>query len=890
MPLEPPVVTQELLKYSKGYYINLLTNIDLFIKRAEKEDLLKFIHIIYETKNLNTIIKSKVLEVMEALTDCLFYMKENKELHITKETYSSYLILDNLIKLFKRRDIPSGAKTKLKLFLHGLPSYQENAPKQNDTVLESFSFYGRAIEQFFNEIPVAALLKNKEIIVLLNKLNYEQLDSEESLYKKEVNVVHTINKIKYLNSLTASEEKELFEKVKSLKLTTYGNKYLEVLKNLVHSVEIKDKERFLDSMEQYVNQYCHQEDKSSGNLSLHDYLIIFSTDYFETQYNYTKGSLIQYLLKKYDKELFFSFMEKYDLPFNMPLIHNSKDVENAIDNNTDTITKAFVFEGPNLHQYAAKQKISLVNDLKEAGIKVWDSFEYNAVEKNNFYNYKCIPLMQNNKIYSLTQDDMHYMIINETIDEHIQFMNKYDDKAENIFETLVINHYFYAFIELYNKCKSKNPQFNIFQSITLANNDMNIFELYYKNTNTNLRHKEIYDILTGDYLALSQEEKEKLAINPIDELYNVDSKYITDVSLAADEVINEALLLEPFLTQELIGKVVIQEDFTIEDKASENNEDNYLVQWYNKSQLGSYMTQSGGRKVDLMNKILNSCPNKKPLLRVNDESFFDQLEQNLPNFKEVINYYKGQFRQNRYGDKKRINPVLLLGPPGIGKTYFSKKLAEYLKTGYHFIDMGGLSASWVLSGMNGTWQDAKQGKILDIMMANETFNPVVLLDEVDKISSNAKYDPSVILHQLLEEVNAKEFIDEYIDFSFDVSGIIYIACANTAVTLSDPLLSRFKVFTVANPDHDQLDAIINNIYYEAAKDNKLLNKSIDSHLLNNLKGNSLREVKGLIEEAITNALLEYSLEQLDNMKANGEMFSLTEKHFKNKYERSKFGF
>jgi hypothetical protein len=160
-------------------------------------------------------------------------------------------------------------------------------------------------------------------------------------------------------------------------------------------------------------------------------------------------------------------------------------------------------------------------------------------------------------------------------------------------------------------------------------------------------------------------------------------------------------------------------------------EDFKKVTWYDEASLRRHhRSLERGPHVPFIGKILRQ-PSQKPKIIIEDEAVFDELQDNFPNFKEVIRFYKAQFRLLEETNKFRVNPILLLGSPGIGKSLFTKKLAEALQTSMTYVDISSATTGRLLSGGSSTWNDAKQGKILEAMVESSTVNPIVVLDEIE---------------------------------------------------------------------------------------------------------------------------------------------------------------
>lgn len=251
-----------------------------------------------------------------------------------------------------------------------------------------------------------------------------------------------------------------------------------------------------------------------------------------------------------------------------------------------------------------------------------------------------------------------------------------------------------------------------------------------------------------------------------------------------------------------------------------------LVKWYDKKEMLKCHSSASGAMRNLIAKILakDDC---KPKLKINDESIFDELEADFPNFYQVIRFYKAQFRLLEETGKYRVSPILLLGSPGIGKSMFTKRLSEALKTSLTYLDMSSTSSGIVLTGITDLYSDAKQGKIADTIISSSTINPIVVLDEIEKAGKDQKIDPLAPLYSLLEENTAKEFADEFIAQPLNCSGVIYIACANSLDRIPEPLLTRLKVFNIPEPTKEEKEVICQKIYQKATENSSLFNPIIE---------------------------------------------------------------
>lgn len=205
--------------------------------------------------------------------------------------------------------------------------------------------------------------------------------------------------------------------------------------------------------------------------------------------------------------------------------------------------------------------------------------------------------------------------------------------------------------------------------------------------------------------------------------------------------------------------------------------------------------------------------------------------------------------------------LCLSGPPGVGKTSIGKSIARALDREFFRFSVGGLTDVAEIKGHRRTYVGAMPGKVIQALKKVQTENPLILIDEIDKLGRGHQGDPSSALLELLDPEQNSSFLDHYMDVPVDLSKVLFVCTANVLDTIPGPLLDRMEVIQLSGYIAEEKAAIADKYLAPAAKtaagledvNVNLTPEAIDSLIKNYCRESGVRNLKKHIDKVFRKA-------------------------------------
>ena len=287
---------------------------------------------------------------------------------------------------------------------------------------------------------------------------------------------------------------------------------------------------------------------------------------------------------------------------------------------------------------------------------------------------------------------------------------------------------------------------------------------------------------------------------------------------------------------------------------------NKLLNEINKYSTCSEFSPEAAVIKNYLDTVLNLPWNSETVLNTDIKKIKNELDAThygLVELKERICEYAYFLSKNT----QLSAPVIcLLGAPGVGKTSSAYSIAKALNREFIKISVGGLNDSTELIGSRRTYLGASAGKIMQGIIKCKVKNPVILIDEVDKMVKDYKGDPASTLLEILDSTQNKYFIDNYIEEPFDLSKVMFILTANSLDNIPSTLLDRLEIINMDNYLTSQKidiakNYLIKDIFSEYKAEIKISKEVLEFVIENYTKEPGVRELKRLLEKLIRKVIV-----------------------------------
>ena len=287
----------------------------------------------------------------------------------------------------------------------------------------------------------------------------------------------------------------------------------------------------------------------------------------------------------------------------------------------------------------------------------------------------------------------------------------------------------------------------------------------------------------------------------------------------------------------------------------DNSIRNKLLLEIKKYSISSEYSPESALLKNYIDTVINLPWNKRSDENTNVKEIKDYLNESHYGLTEIKDRITEYVTIKKNSEHISAPIICLVGPPGVGKTSIAMAIAGSLNRKFYKISVGGLNDSTELIGSRKTYLGAMPGKIMQAIIKSDVKNPVILIDEVDKLVKDYKGDPAATLLEILDETQNKYFVDNYIEEPFDLSEVIFILTANETDKIPNTLLDRLEIIPIDSYSIYEKIGIAKNYLLKEIFEEYNVNYKVSKEVLEYIvtrytKEPGVRELKRVLEKLV----------------------------------------